>query len=92
MGFPTAGRAFSFGVAGCPSAFEEVVLPSTGALATVKGFFTARTRDVLLKPSASNPCVISSASTLDLLLGVAGPFAFADLSLAGALVLDVWIV
>ena len=59
-----------------------------GALATVKGFLEAWTRDVLLKPSESNPCGISSASKLDLLLVVAGPFAFADLSLVGALVLD----
>lgn len=82
---------------GCPSGFDEVVLPSMGALATVKGFFEARTRDVLLKPSVSNPCDISSdsvASRLDLLLGDASPFAFVDLSfdVVGALGLDAWMV
>lgn len=47
------GRMASFASAGCRSLLVDVVLPRTGALATVTGFLEACTREVLLKPSAS---------------------------------------
>lgn len=76
--FSTGMRGVSVGVAGS-SPFVDILLLSVGALDTGGIFLAARTRDILLKPSASDSCVISSSSLVPLL----DPFVVRLLAFAG---------